>query len=93
MKLINIGYGNMISSSRLLSIVSPESAPIKRIVQEARDRGMLIDATYGRRTRAVIIMDTDHVILSAIQPETIAGRLADRNTEADPEPEEEENEP
>ena len=92
MKLINIGYGNMISSSRLLSIVSPESAPIKRIVQEARDRGMLIDATYGRRTRAVIIMDTDHVILSAIQPETIAGRLADRNTEADPEPEEEENE-
>ena len=93
MKLINIGYGNMISSSRLLSIVSPESAPIKRIVQEARDRGMLIDATYGRRSRAVIIMDTDHVILSAIQPETIAGRLADRNTEADPEPEEEENEP
>ena len=74
MKLINIGFGNMVSSSRLLTIVSPESAPIKRIIQEAKDRGMLVDATYGRRTRAVIIMDTDHVILSAIQPETIAGR-------------------
>ena len=68
MRLINIGFGNMVSSARLLAIVSPESAPIKRIVQEARDRGMLIDATYGRRTRAVIIMDTDHVILSAILP-------------------------
>lgn len=75
MKLINIGFGNMISSARLLAIVSPESAPIKRIIQEARERGMLIDATYGRRTRAVIIMDTDHVILSAILPETIAGRM------------------
>ena len=72
MRLINIGFGNMVSSSRLLAIVSPESAPIKRIIQEARDRSMLIDATYGRRTRAVIIMDTDHVILSAILPETIA---------------------
>ena len=77
MQLINIGFGNMISSSRLITIVSPESAPIKRIIQEARERGMLIDATYGRRTRAVIIMDTDHVILSAILPETVAGRLAD----------------
>lgn len=76
MKLINIGFGNMVSSGRLLAIVSPESAPIKRIIQEAKDRGMLVDATYGRRTRAVIIMDTDHVILSAIQPETIAGRAA-----------------
>ena len=76
MKLINIGFGNMVSSSRILTIVSPESAPIKRMIQEARDRSMLIDATYGRRTRAVIIMDTDHVILSAIQPETIAGRAA-----------------
>lgn len=74
MKLINIGFGNMISSDRLLAIVSPDSAPIKRMIQEARDRGMLIDASYGRRTRAVIIMDTDHVILSAIQPETVAGR-------------------
>ena len=77
MKLINIGFGNMVSASRLIAIVSPESAPIKRIVQEARDRGSLIDATYGRRTRAVIIMDSDHVVLSAVQPETVAGRLAD----------------
>lgn len=74
MKLINIGFGNMISSTRLLAIVSPDSAPIKRTIQEARDRGMLIDASYGRRTRSVIIMDTDHVILSAIQPETVAAR-------------------
>lgn len=78
MQLINIGFGNMISSSRLLSIVSPDSAPIKRLVQEAKERGMLIDASYGRRTRSVIVMDTDHVILSAIQPETIANRLADK---------------
>lgn len=75
MKLINIGFGNMISASRLVTIVSPESAPIKRIIQEARDNGMLIDATYGRRTRAVIIMDSDHVILSALQPETVAVRM------------------
>lgn len=75
MKLINIGFGNMISASRLITIVSPESAPIKRIIQDAKDKGMLIDATYGRRTRAVIIMDSDHVILSAVQPETVAGRL------------------
>ena len=77
MKLINIGFGNMISASRLITIVSPESAPIKRIIQEARDQGMLIDATYGRRTRAVIIMDSDHVILSAVQPETVANRMED----------------
>ncbi|HNX64392.1 MAG TPA: DUF370 domain-containing protein [Oscillospiraceae bacterium] len=75
MKLINIGFGNMISAGRLIAIVSPESAPIKRIVQEAKDKGTLIDATYGRRTRAVIIMDSDHVILSAVQPETVAGRV------------------
>ena len=75
MKLINIGFGNMISASRLITIVSPESAPIKRIIQEARDNGMLIDATYGRRTRAVIIMDSDHVTLSAVQPETVAARM------------------
>ena len=75
MKLINIGFGNMISASRLITIVSPESAPIKRIIQDAKDKGMLIDATYGRRTRAVIIMDSDHVILSAVQPQTVAGRL------------------
>ena len=76
MKLINIGFGNMVSASRLIAIVSPESAPIKRIVQEARDKGVLIDATYGRRTRAVLITDSDHVVLSAVQPETVANRLA-----------------
>ena len=79
MKLINIGFGNMVSANRLIAIVSPESAPIKRIVQEARDKGSLIDATYGRRTRAVIIMDSDHVILSAVQPETVANRLIDND--------------
>ena len=76
MKLINIGFGNMVSANRLVAIVSPESAPIKRIIQDVRDRGQLIDATYGRRTRAVIVMDSGHVILSAIQPETVAGRMA-----------------
>lgn len=75
MKLINIGYGNMVSASRVVAIVSPESAPIKRMVQDARDGGNLIDATYGRRTRAVIIADSGHVILSAIQPETISNRI------------------
>ena len=75
MKLINIGFGNMVSANRMVAIVSPESAPIKRIVQDAKERGVLIDATYGRRTRAVIITDSDHVILSAIQPETVANRL------------------
>jgi len=78
-KLINIGFGNMVSASRLVAIVSPESAPIKRIIQDVRDRGQLIDATYGRRTRAVIIMDSGHVILSAIQPETVAGRATGKN--------------
>ena len=78
MKLINIGFGNMVSASRLVAIVSPESAPIKRMVQEARERGTLIDATYGRRTRAVIVMDSDHVILSAVQPETVANRLSSK---------------
>ncbi|MCY8110614.1 extracellular matrix/biofilm regulator RemA, partial [Bacillus spizizenii] len=67
-KLINIGFGNIISANRMISIVSPESAPIKRMIQDARDRGMLIDATYGRRTRAVVVMDSDHIILSAVQP-------------------------
>lgn len=74
-KLINIGFGNIVSANRIVSIVSPESAPIKRIIQESRDRGSLIDATYGRRTRAVIITDSGHVILSAVQPETVAHRL------------------
>lgn len=81
MKLINIGFGNMVSASRLVAIVSPESAPIKRIIQDARDRGSLIDATYGRRTRAVIITDSDHVILSAVQPETVANRISTEQDE------------
>jgi regulator of extracellular matrix RemA (YlzA/DUF370 family) len=79
MKLINIGFGNMVSANRLVAIVSPESAPIKRIIQDAKERGTLIDATYGRRTRAVIVTDSDHVILSAVQPETVANRLNDRD--------------
>lgn len=79
MKLINIGFGNMVSASRVIAIVSPESAPIKRIIQDVRDKGQLIDATYGRRTRAVVIMDSGHVLLSAIQPETVAGRMSGRN--------------
>lgn len=86
LKLINIGFGNIVSAKRIVAIVSPESAPIKRIIQEARDRGMLIDATYGRRTRAVIITDSEHVILSAVQPETVAHRLSSRepvNTNVD----------
>ena len=76
MKLINIGFGTMVSAGRLIAIGSPDSAPIKRMVQEARDRGVLIDATYGRRTRAVLIMDNDHLVLSALQTETVANRLA-----------------
>ena len=81
MKLINIGYGNMVSAGRVIAIVSPESAPIKRIIQDVRDRGQLIDATYGRRTRAVIIMDSGHVILSVLQPETVSGRMTGRSEE------------
>lgn len=82
-QLINIGFGNIVSANRIIAIVSPESAPIKRIVQDARDRGMLIDATYGRRTRAVIIVDSDHVILSAVQPETVAHRMENKNNGKD----------
>ncbi len=85
MKLINIGFGSMIAANRLLAIVAPDSAPIKRVIQEARDRGMLIDASYGRKTKAVILMDTDHVILSAIPTENLYARWMDR-----PEPENEE---
>lgn len=81
MRLINIGFGNMVSASKLIAIVSPDSAPIKRIIQDAKDSGMLIDATYGRRTRAVVIMDSEHVVLSAIQPETIANRISDDEQE------------
>ena len=79
MKLINIGFGNMVSSSRLVAIVSPESAPIKRIIQDAKERGMLIDATHGRRTRAVIITDSDHIILTYLQAETVANRVSEDN--------------
>ncbi len=77
MKLLNIGFGNMVAEERILAIVSPDSAPIKRIIQDAKDSGKLIDATYGRRTRAVLMMDSDHVVLSANQPETVAGRASD----------------
>lgn len=73
--LINIGFGNIISANRIVAIVSPESAPIKRIIQEARDNERLIDATYGRRTRSVVVMDSDHVVLSSVQPETITHRI------------------
>ena len=83
MKLINIVVGNMVCANRLVAIVSPESAPIKRIIQDARDRGTLVDATYGRRTRAFIIPDSDHVILSAVQPETVANRLVDEDDEVE----------
>ena len=79
MKLLNIGFGNMVSTERLIAIVSPDSAPIKRMIQDGRDRGMLIDATYGRKTRSVVIMDSDHIILSAIQPDTVAARLNGRD--------------
>ncbi|HIS52810.1 MAG TPA: DUF370 domain-containing protein [Candidatus Onthomonas avicola] len=89
MWMLNIGYGNMVSADRIIAIVSPDSAPIKRIIQEGRDRGMLIDATYGRRTRSVIIADTDHVILSALLPETISGRLEGRESAGKEETDEE----
>lgn len=78
-KFVNIGFGNIVAANRIISMVSPESAPVKRLVQVARDRGMLIDATCGRRTRAVIVTDSEHVILSAVQPETVAQRLAKDN--------------
>lgn len=81
-KLINVGFGNIVSANRIIAIVSPESAPIKRVIAEARDRGMLIDATYGRRTRAVIITDSGHVVLSAVQPETVKHRLNTRESSA-----------
>ena len=86
-KLINIGFGKMVAASRVVAIVSPESAPIKRIISEAKDRGVLIDATYGRRTRSVIITDSDHIVLSAVQPETISNRAYDIEDEGDEEEE------
>ncbi len=81
MRLINIGFGNLVSAERLLTVVSPDSAPVKRLVQEAKERAMLIDASFGRKTKSVLVMDTDHVILSAIPPETIAKRLNDKDGE------------
>ena len=78
MKLINIGFGSMVSAGRVLTVVDPDSAPIKRVVQEAKERGMLIDASYGHKTKAVILMDTDHVILSALTPEVISNRWSDK---------------
>lgn len=89
MKLINIGFGNMVNASRMVAIVSPESAPIKRIIQECKEKGTLIDATHGRRTRAVIITDSDHVILTYLQSETVANRLEDEADELDVEEDEE----
>ena len=84
MKLVNIGFGSMVAAGRVLAIVAPDSAPIKRVIQEARDRGMLIDASYGRTTKAVLLMDTDHVILSSVAPQTLASRMdaeySDENT-------------
>ncbi|MBE6766007.1 MAG: DUF370 domain-containing protein [Clostridia bacterium] len=90
MKLINIGFGNMVSAARLVAIVSPESAPIKRIIQDAKERGVLIDATHGRRTRAVIITDSDHIILTYLQSETVANRVYDDTDYDDIEEEEDE---
>lgn len=81
MKLINIGFGSMVAANRVLAVIAPDSAPIKRVIQESRDRGMLIDASFGRKTKAVILMDTDHVILSAIPPETIYARWMDKQEE------------
>ena len=89
-KFINIGFGNIVSANRMVAIVSPESAPIKRIIQDVRERGELIDATYGRRTRAVIIMDSGHVILSALQPETVSTRMIGRSEEPSAEERDEE---
>ncbi|HBX74893.1 MAG: DUF370 domain-containing protein [Acidaminococcaceae bacterium] len=83
-KMINIGFGNIVSANRIVAVISPESAPVKRIISEARDRGLLIDATYGRKTRAVIIADSSHVILSAIQPETVANRFDSETEETEP---------
>ncbi|MBE6769507.1 MAG: DUF370 domain-containing protein [Ruminococcaceae bacterium] len=89
MKLVNIGFGNMVAANRMIAIVSPESAPIKRIIQDAKERGTLIDATHGRRTRAVIITDSDHIILTYLQSETVANRIVDENAMDDEEEEDE----
>lgn len=83
MKLINIGFGSMVAPGRVLSVLEPESAPIKRVIQEAKERGMLIDASYGRKTRAVLLMDTDHVILSALTPEALSSRWEEKQEDTD----------
>ena len=83
MKLINIGFGSMVAPGRVLSVLEPESAPIKRVIQVAKERGMLIDASYGRKTRAVLLMDTDHVILSALTPEALSNRWEEKQEDAD----------
>ena len=90
MKFINVGFGNMVASNRVITLASPESAPIKRIILDTRDRGELIDATYGRRTRSVLVMDSGHVILSALQPETVHARLSGKAEEIAPEEKEDE---
>ncbi len=82
-QLLNIGFGNMVSANRVMAIISPEYAPIKRMVQDARDKGLLIDATYGRKTRAVLVMDSGQIVLSAIQPETVAHRLVQHDVDVD----------
>ena len=82
-QLLNIGFGNMVSANRVMAIISPESAPIRRMVQDARDKGLLIDATYGRKTRAVLVMDSGQIVLSAIQPETVAHRLVQYDVDED----------
>ena len=82
-QLLNIGFGNMVSANRVMAIISPESAPIKRMVQDARDKGLLIDATYGRKTRAVLVMNSGQIVLSAIQPETVAHRLVQHDVDVD----------
>lgn len=82
-QLLNIGFGNLVSANRVMAIISPESAPIKRMVQDARDKGLLIDATYGRKTRAVLVMDSGQIVLSAIQPETVAHRLVQHDVDVD----------
>ena len=85
MQLIPIGFGSVVAAARILAVISPDSAPIKRVVQEARDRGMLIDASFGRKTKSVLLMDTDHVILSALPPETIAARFAEKESKGEEE--------
>lgn len=82
MQLVNIGFGNFVTAERIIAVAGPDSAPVKRIIQESKDRGMCIDATYGKKTRAVFIMDSDHVILSSLQPETLAERIAGKNNGA-----------